>query len=116
MQLHEINVSEFKVSPQTKLIAKQLAVVVGVTLLATTAHSAGFSLDDSGQKADALLKNIIKWAVILAGSAGTLVLLYKFIEAWNGRLDWMDFIKFAVFFACAGGVVTIAATIFGAFQ
>ncbi|QPT43562.1 hypothetical protein I6G26_00275 (plasmid) [Moraxella nonliquefaciens] len=52
----------------------------------------------------------------MAGSAGAVYLLIKFVQAWNGHSDWLEFLKFAFFYACAGGVTTIAAYIFGAFK
>ena len=53
---------------------------------------------------------------VLAGSAGAVMLLIKFVQAWNGHSDWLEFLKFAFFYACAGGVATIAGYIFGAFK
>lgn len=116
-----MNLSDLKmqvsVPANTKAVAKQVLMavgVVGLTMIATTAFGAGF--EESAQKADNLFKEILKWATILAGSAGAVYLLIKFVQAWNGHSDWMDFLKFAFFYACAGGVATIAAYIFGAFK
>lgn len=97
-----------------KSVAKQVVIVALVSMFASVALAAGF--EDSAQKADKLFKDILKWAVTLAGSAGAVYLLIKFVQAWNGHSDWMDFLKFAFFYAAAGGVTTIAAYIFGAFK
>lgn len=97
-----------------KTIAKQAVVFLFGVAFVGLAFGAGF--EDSAQKADNLFKDILKWATILAGSAGAVYLLIKFVQAWNGHSDWMDFLKFAFFYACAGGVATIAAYIFGAFK
>lgn len=102
---------------QSKAIARQFVVIsaiLSVVMISQLAFGAGF--EESAQKADTLFKNILKWATILAGSAGAVYLLIKFVQAWNGHSDWMDFLKFAFFYACAGGVATIAAYIFGAFK
>lgn len=97
-----------------KTVAKQVAVLLAFCTVASVASAAGFA--DSAQKADNLFKEILKWATILAGSAGAVYLLIKFVQAWNGHTDWLEFLKFAFFYACAGGVATIAAYIFGAFN
>lgn len=95
-------------------ILKGSLCFLAVSLIAVTAQAAGF--EDSAKKADKLFKDILKWAVVLAGSAGAVYLLIKFVQAWNGHSDWLEFLKFAFFYACAGGVTTIAAYIFGAFK
>ena len=121
MKLSEIKLTEFSVTPYAKVVTKQ-AVAVGVVVLVlvlvtnTAMAAGGFSVDDTGKKADTFIKNIVKWAVIIAGGVGAVILLAKFIQAWNDRLDWMDFIKFALFYAAAGSVATIAATLYGAFS
>lgn len=97
-----------------KVVAKQAVILLVGVACTTLAFGAGF--EESAQKADTLFKNILKWGTILAGSAGAIVLLIKFMQAWNGHSDWMEFLKFAFFYACAGGVATIAAYIFGAFN
>lgn len=97
-----------------KVVAKQALILLVGVACTTLAFGAGF--EESAQKADNLFKDILKWATILAGSAGAVYLLIKFAQAWNGHSDWMDFLKFAFFYACAGGVATIAAYIFGAFN
>ena len=84
-------------------ILKGSLCFLAVSLIAVTAQAAGF--EDSAKKADKL-----------AGSAGAVYLLIKFVQAWNGHSDWLEFLKFAFFYACAGGVTTIAAYIFGAFK
>lgn len=97
-----------------KYFAKQALILIACVAYTSLAFGAGF--EESAQKADNLFKDILKWATILAGSAGAVYLLIKFVQAWNGHSDWMDFLKFAFFYACAGGVATIAAYIFGAFK
>lgn len=119
MTLAELKLNEFTVSPQTKAVAKQVAItagVVGLFLVANTAMAAGgFDVDATGQKAQTFIQTVVKWLVIIAGAIGAGVLLFKFVQAWNGHLDWMDFIKFALFYAAAGSTSAIAATLFGAF-
>lgn len=88
--------------------------VISFALFASTAFGAG--LADTASKADSAVKDVVKYGVMLAGSIGTGVLLLKFVQAWQGHLDWMDFLKFAFFYACAGGVVGIASYIFGVFK
>lgn len=117
MKLSDLKLNEVKLPANTGAVTKQVLLamsVVGLAMVATTAFGAGF--EESAQKADTLFKNILKWGTILAGSAGAIVLLIKFMQAWNGHSDWMEFLKFAFFYACAGGVATIAAYIFGAFN
>ena len=97
-----------------KSVAKQVVIVALVSMFASVALAAGF--EDSAQKADSLFKNILKLGTVLAGSAGAVMLLIKFVQAWNGHSDWLEFLKFAFFYACAGGVATIAGYIFGAFK
>lgn len=97
-----------------KVVAKQALILLVGVACTTLAFGAGF--EESAQKADTLFKNILKWGTILAGSVGAIVLLIKFMQAWNGHSDWMEFLKFAFFYACAGGVATIAVYIFGAFN
>lgn len=111
-----MSMSNIKVA-QSKAVAKQFVVIsaiLSVVMISQLAFGAGF--EESAQKADTLFKNILKWGTILAGSAGAVYLLIKFMQAWNGHSDWMEFLKFAFFYACAGGVATIAAYIFGAFK
>lgn len=114
-----MTLTEIKIPTHSKTVAKQIAVVtciLGLAIVANTALAAGgFSVDDTGQKADTFIKNIVKWFVIIAGGIGAIVLLVKFIQAWTNHLDWVDFAKFALFYACAGSVATIAATLYGAF-
>lgn len=117
MKLSDLKLTDVKLPANTGAVAKQIFLamsVVGLAMVATTAFGAGF--EDSAKKADDLLKMIIKWGVILAGSVATIVLLIKFVQAWNGHMDWLEFGKLAFFIACAGGVTTVSAYLFGAFQ
>lgn len=102
-----------------KQVVRQIAMllgIVGLTLVATSAFGAGFDIDQTGAKAKSAIEKVVTWGVIIAGAIGAGVLLIKFVQAWQGHIDWMDLGKFALFYAATGAVVGIATVIFKAFQ
>lgn len=114
-----MKLSGLKLPVSQKQAMKQVAIllsIVGLTVVATSAFGAGFDIDATGQKAKSTIDKVVEWGVILAGSVGAGVLLYKCVQAYSGNIDWMDVMKFAFIYAVTGAVVTIAAVIFGAFR
>lgn len=61
------------------------------------------------------LDTIKNWAMTFAGVGAVLYLLFKAVQAWQGRCEWGEFGMAVFYVALAGGSVTIAAWAFSLF-
>lgn len=96
----------------TNIIAKHGSKVLGLSLLCalillpTFAMAGGLSGGLSTAKSN--LDTIKTWLMTAAGVAAVIYLLFKAVQAWQGRCEWGEFGMAVFYVALAGGAVTIA--------
>ena len=66
-----------------------------------------------------LVKLIQEWtdlALSIAASMAVIFVLYKAIQAWSGKTDWMDVLQSCMWIAFAGGAKLISSTLWSIFS
>ena len=100
---------------------KQLNVKRGISLLGVFSlallfsHPAFADLQGGLSTAKSNLDTIKTWLMTAAGVAAVIYLLYKAVQAWQGRCEWGEFGMAVFYVALAGGAVTIANWAFSLF-
>ena len=92
-----------------------IAGVAIVIFLLTMPELAFASLDGGLATAKSNLEKIKTWLMSVAGVAAVIYLLFKAVQAWQGRCEWGEFGMAVFYVALAGGAVTIANWAFGMF-
>ena len=75
-------------------------------VLPNEAFAGGLSGGLSNAKSS--LDTIKTWLMAAAGVAAVIYLLFKAVQAWQGRCEWGEFGMSVFYVALAGGAVTIA--------
>lgn len=83
-----------------------LSIVCAFVLVPSLAQAGGLSGGLSTAKSN--LDTIKTWLMTAAGVAAVIYLLFKAVQAWQGRCEWGEFGMAVFYVALAGGAVTIA--------
>lgn len=105
-----------KISSSLKKInAEKVIGLVCLTVPLLLPSLAFADLNGGLSQGKSALDTVKNWLMAAAGTAAVIYLLFKAIQAWQGRCEWGEFGMAVFYVALAGGAVTIANWAFSLF-
>ena len=89
-----------------------IAILAFVMLMPSLAFA---DLAGGLSEANTTLNTIKTWLYTAAGVAAVIYLLFKALQAWQGRCEWGEFGMAVFYVALAGGAITLANWAFSVF-
>jgi hypothetical protein len=90
----------------SKLMFLSIVMIASNVVLAAGGLSSGTTM----------VNDFVQWFYAIVGVGAGGYLLWKAVEAWSGRSDWLSFIQSCIYVAVAGGSLVLASYLWTAFK